>query len=112
MARGHLQNRESKEMNDLTSLIFKIENVRKYLAENWDSPDSEEICEILGIEAHKTLDVEVVVKGIVSVKVPLGFDVDDLHGISATIDFDFDGYEVETLSNDLDLKEVRDITEV
>lgn len=95
---------------DLASLLLRIDRVRVYLTENWDSPDSEEIAEILGIEITKEIDLEVVIKGTVQVRVPIGYDTSDIRYISGSINnFEFDDSDIEVLDFDLNLDSTTEV---
>jgi len=94
-----------------TMIKDQIEAVKQYLIENWDSPDSEEICDILGIDKTKTISLDVVIKGSVSVEVPLTYNADDLNYLSADISFDFNDGDVDTLDVDLDVKQITNTTD-
>jgi len=89
----------------------QIEAVKQHLIENWDYPDSAEICDILGIDKTKTISLDVVIKGSVSVEVPITYNADDLNHLSATIEFDFDDSDVDTVDNDLEIKQITDTTD-
>ena len=90
----------------------QIDRVKEYLIQNWDDPDSEEICDILGIAKTRTIDLELVIKGTVSVEVPITYDAENLNYLSATIEFNFDDSEVDTLDVNLEVKDTTNITDL
>jgi len=89
----------------------QIEAVKQYLIENWDNPDSAEICDILGIEKTQKIRLAVVIKGTMTVEIPLGYTTDDLNYLSAEISVDFDDNDVETLDVDLEISQIKNITD-
>lgn len=87
----------------------QVEQLREYLAENWDSPESEDIANIFGIETTKDIDLDVVIKGTVSVTVPMSYDVSDIRHISGEVgDISFDDSDIEVTSHSLAIVETNE----
>ena len=94
-----------KETNDRNSRAQ--DKVKEYLVENYDEIGSEhadEIARILGIDLHKTVDVEFNVTIKATITIPMDKDVDDL----SVYDFDIEissnesDYEIEESEADID----------
>lgn len=80
----------------------KVEQLREYLAENWDDLEAEDIANIFGIETTKEIDLNVVIEGTVSVTVPMRYDVSDIRYISGEVnDISFDDSDIEVTSHSL-----------
>jgi hypothetical protein len=87
----------------------QIEQLREYLAENWDSPDSDDIANIFGIDDTKEVTLDVVIKGQVTVTVPMRYDVDDIRYISGEVgDISFDDSDIEVTSHSLTVTETNE----
>jgi len=85
----------------------QIDELKDYLETNWDNLDGEEIANIFGIETTKTIEMTVIIKGTVSVKVPMNYDKDDLASISTDIEIDFNDSDVETENSELEITDIR-----
>jgi hypothetical protein len=94
-----------KETNDRNSRAY--DKVKEYLVENYDEIGSEhadEIARILGIDLHKTVDVEFNVTIKATITIPMDKDVSDL----SVYDFDIEissnesDYEIEESDADID----------
>jgi DNA-directed RNA polymerase sigma subunit (sigma70/sigma32) len=85
----------------------QIAELKDYLETNWDNLDGEEIANIFGIETTKTIEMTVIIKGTISVKVPMNYDKDDLASISTDIEIDFNDSDVETEDSELEITDIR-----
>jgi phosphopantetheine adenylyltransferase len=80
----------------------QIEQLKEYLAENWNDLEAEDIANIFGIETTKEIDLDVVIKGTVTVKVPMHYDTDDIRYISGEVnDISFDDSDIEVTGHSL-----------
>jgi hypothetical protein len=94
-----------KETNDRNSRAQ--DKVKEYLVENYDEIGSEhadEIARILGIDLHKTVDVEFNVTIKATITIPMDKDVDDLsvYDFDITIESNESDYEIEESEADID----------
>ena len=93
-----------KETNDRNSRAQ--DKVKEYLVENYDEIGSEhadEIARILGIDLHKTVDVEFNVTIKATITIPMDKDVDDLsvYDFDITIESNESDYEIEESDADI-----------
>jgi len=94
-----------KETNDRNSRAQ--DKVQEYLVENYDEIGSEhadEIARILGIDLHKTVDVEFNVTIKATITIPMDKDVSDLsvYDFDITIESNESDYEFEEFEADID----------
>jgi hypothetical protein len=94
-----------KETNDRNSRAY--DKVKEYLVENYDEIGSEhadEIARILGIDLHKTVDVEFNVTIKATITIPMDKDVSDLsvYDFDITIESNESEYEIEESEADID----------
>jgi hypothetical protein len=94
-----------KETNDRNSRAQ--DKVKEYLVENYDEIGSEhadEIARILGIDLHKTVDVEFNVTIKATITIPMDKDVSDLsvYDFDITIESNESDYEIEESEADID----------
>jgi len=94
-----------KETNDRNSRAQ--DKVKEYLVENYDEIGSEhadEIARILGIDLHKTVDVEFNVTIKATITIPMDKDVSDLsvYDFDITIESNESDYEFEDFEADID----------
>ena len=94
-----------KETNDRNSRAQ--DKVKEYLIENYDEIGSEhadEIARILGIDLHKTVDVEFNVTIKATITIPMDKDVSDLsvYDFDITIESNESDYEFEEFEADID----------
>jgi hypothetical protein len=99
-----------KETNDRNSRAY--DKVKEYLVENYDEIGSEhadEIARILGIDLHKTVDVEFNVTIKATITIPMDKDVDDLsvYDFDITIESNESDYEIE--ESDADIDSIREL---
>jgi len=99
-----------KETNDRNSRAY--DKVKEYLVENYDEIGSEhadEIARILGIDLHKTVDVEFNVTIKATITIPMDKDVEDLsaYDFDITIESNESDYEIE--ESDADIESIREL---
>jgi len=99
-----------KETNDRNSRAQ--DKVKEYLVENYDEIGSEhadEIARILGIDLHKTVDVEFNVTIKATITIPMDKDVDDLsvYDFDITIESNESDYEIE--ESDAEIDSIREL---
>ena len=87
----------------------KVEQLREYLAENWNDLEAEDIANIFGIETTKDVELDVVIKGQVTVRVPMRYNTDDISYISGEVkDIDFDDSDIEVVDHSLSVVETNE----
>ena len=105
ISRTYWQKDALKETNDRNSRAQ--DKVKEYLVENYDEIGSEhadEIARILGIDLHKTVDVEFNVTIKATISMPVNEDVSDLsvYDFDVTIESNESKYEVQEFDADID----------
>jgi hypothetical protein len=99
-----------QETNDRNSRAY--DKLKEYLIENYEeigSEHSDEIARILGIDLHKTVDVEFNVTIKATITIPMDKDVEDLsvYDFDITIESNESDYEIE--ESDADIESIREL---